>query len=147
MKWIIKKAVTPIKEITGSIIDSKDIADKTTNTYSAEIIDNEIGERIQAFHNTKKVCLGCDYLGQKDNTFNLNNLKEGECCWYASGSLPTNYPATAPGVNYMVYCFKNITDYGSVQFAFSDGNNQDTNIYMRTRWGTEWRAWRKITTS
>lgn len=45
MKWIIKRAVTPIKEFTGSIIDSTNITDKTTNTYSANVIDQLIPKR------------------------------------------------------------------------------------------------------
>ena len=51
MKWIIKRAVTPIKEFTGSIIDSTNITDKTTNTYSANVIDQKIPKRTSELTN------------------------------------------------------------------------------------------------
>lgn len=38
MKWIKKVAVTVLDNIAGAIIDSTNIADETTNTYSARII-------------------------------------------------------------------------------------------------------------
>ena len=43
MKIIKRKSA--VKPITGSIVDSTNIADKTTNTYSAEIIDTIISEK------------------------------------------------------------------------------------------------------
>ena len=42
-KKIKKVAVTFLDKVTGAIFNSKNIADKTTNTYSAEIIDGLIG--------------------------------------------------------------------------------------------------------
>ena len=51
MKWIIKRAVTPIKEFTGSIIDSTNITDKTTNTYSANIIDQLVPKKTSELTN------------------------------------------------------------------------------------------------
>lgn len=39
MKCIVKKSVVELPQTTGSISDTTNIADKTTNTYSARIID------------------------------------------------------------------------------------------------------------
>lgn len=42
MKLIEKKTVAPVEPITGSIVDTTNINDKTKNTYSANVIDNLI---------------------------------------------------------------------------------------------------------
>ena len=144
-KKIKKVAVTELEAITGSIVDGTNIDDKEHNTYSANTIDNQIDTKIQSFHDTKKVYFGCDYLGQKNSSFNLNDLKAGECCYYSNSSLPVNYPASVSEGNFMVYCFYNISEYGSIQIAFPDGAKQNAYIYIRYRWGTGWTGWLKIT--
>lgn len=151
MKKIKKVAITELPKIEGSIVDGINIDDKITNTYSANVIDGLIDEKITSFHNTKKIFMGCDYLGVKKNDFDLNNLKAGECCYYFannnSANLPVNYPASTIGCNYMVYSFNNITDYGSIQIAFPDGSAENNRIYIRYRWGSSWTGWLKITAS
>lgn len=146
---IKKVSVAKLDPITGSIVDTTNIDDKTVNTYSARVIDKQIGERILAFHDVKKVYMGCDYLGQKKSDFNLNDLKAGECCYYFANNNSTNFPANYPGgkigCNYMIYCFHNVTDYGSIQIAFPDGSAENNYIYIRYRWGSGWTGWLKIT--
>lgn len=46
LKAIMKVSVTPIDPITGSIVDTTNIDDKTTNTYSANTIDGLIKENV-----------------------------------------------------------------------------------------------------
>ncbi len=46
MKKIKKVAVTPIEQITGSIVDGTNIDDKVHNTYSANIIDGLVQRNI-----------------------------------------------------------------------------------------------------
>ena len=147
MKYIEKVAVSKIPKINGSVVDTFNVEDKTTNAPSIRAVE----KYIDTSNSNRALYLGCEYLGQKKADFNLNNLKEGECCYYNVHWLPENYPATnSYNTNYMVYCFRNVTDYGSIQISWSEGadNDQfDSKIYIRKRWGTSWSSWRKITTS
>jgi hypothetical protein len=147
-KLIEKASVTPIEGKTGHIYDTTNVDNKNENTYSANTIDGliseEINEKITSFHNTNKLYMGCDYLGQKKSDFNLNNLNAGECCYYfTSAGSPVNAPSTKAGVNYMIYCFYNVTTYGSIQIAFPDGSAENV-ICIRYRWGSAWTGWLKI---
>lgn len=39
MKYIQKKSTAEIPEVNGAVVDTRNVADKTTNAYSARIID------------------------------------------------------------------------------------------------------------
>lgn len=44
MIYIEKKSIVELPKTTGSIVNTTNITDKTTNTYSAEVIDNLVSE-------------------------------------------------------------------------------------------------------
>ena len=51
MKTIKKVAISHIEPVTGSIIDSNNISDKTKNTYSARVLDSKFNDKANASHN------------------------------------------------------------------------------------------------
>lgn len=55
MKIIEKKSVVTLSPATGSILDTTNITDKTTNTYSARVVDEKIAENsgVQIYSTTE----------------------------------------------------------------------------------------------
>ena len=69
MKRIRKVAETPVDETTGSIVDTTSIDDKTTNTYSARIIDESIDYAVSNISiptKTSQLTNDVGYISAKD---------------------------------------------------------------------------------
>lgn len=104
MKYIEKKSASKIPEIDGSIVDTTNINDKITNTYSARVIDELVQNNSSGGSGIEEIITNNNgtsikYTDGRLECFHYLNLGTGLAVTRAYGGIyitPTTYSWTFP---------------------------------------------------
>ena len=130
-KYIEKKSVTELEAITGSIVDTFNVNDKTTNAPSVNAVENYVGD------NLAEVLMPKDTIYSTD----LNEIVNTGC--YVMTTNVTNEPPTVTGWGGFLIVFRpyiSIADVCCQLFVDASGGN----IYIRTNWFGTWYNWKSL---
>ena len=140
-KKIKKVSVAPIDPITGSIVDTTNIDDKTSNTYSANVIDTKETNINNTINNFKRaIGLGNGALPQIDSP-DLNNLNLHGFAYITAGKDGST--GTTSRYGYLLQLI--YADVYRLQI-FTDFQDNEKILYRKCVNGT-WGSWKTISAS
>lgn len=139
MKLIEKKSIVPLPEASGSISDTTNITDKTTNTYSARVIDEKdtgIKTIINNFKNA--IGIGNENIPQLYNV-DINNIDLSGVRYISH----CNYGGVGDFYGYLFQVVYNSTYKLQI---FTDWHSTTKIMYRKCQDGT-WGEWYTITSA